>query len=67
MVIEMLWSNSAFFAHENGRKYIAMSTELVDFMAGRLSQGEAFRVLTIEEPVHVRKGGKNNHWNHDMT
>lgn len=57
LVIEMLWSSSSYLpAHDNGRKYISMASELVDLMAGRLSNGEPFRVLTIEEPVNVKKG-----------
>lgn len=57
LVIEMLWSSSSYLpAHDNGRKYISMAAELVDLMAGRLSNGEPFRVLTIEEPVKVKKG-----------
>jgi hypothetical protein len=59
-VIEMLWSSSSYLpAHDNGRKYISMASELVDLMAGRLSNGEPFRVLTIEEPVNVKKGGSH--------
>eukprot|EP00435_Cladocopium_sp_Y103_P005040 s188_g1.t1 len=57
LVIEMLWSSSSYLpAHDNGRKYMNMASELVDLMAGRLSKGEPFRVLTIEEPVKVKKG-----------
>eukprot|EP00435_Cladocopium_sp_Y103_P071741 s574_g38.t1 len=56
LIIEMLWSNSTYLpAHNGGLKYKEVASNLKELMEGRISRGFPLPVLTIDEPVPIKK------------
>lgn len=56
LIIEMLWSTSAYLpAHNGGLKYKEVASNLKELMEGRISRGFPLPVLTIDEPVPIKK------------